>query len=249
MSKEYNLYLHIFPHGKVYVGITRQSPEQRWANGKGYQKSKQPIMHNAICKYGWDKIQHIILHKNLDELTAKQLEIIYITEVFHSNNRQFGYNRTDGGDGILGYKHTEETLFKISKASKELWKDPKHKEKMSIIRSGENNPNYGKVLSKKHKQILSECAKQRVGNKNSFYGKHHSEETKRKVSEAKKAQNLIGSKNPQSKPVRCIELNKVFESASLAAQWVGASRSTITNACRHGADFLSQGYHWEYIDK
>lgn len=47
--------------------------------------------------------------------------------------------------------------------------------------SGEGNPFYGKTHSEETKKILSELAKQRTGEKNPFYGKHHTEETKRKI--------------------------------------------------------------------
>ena len=33
MNNTYSVYLHIFPNGKVYVGITKFKPEYRWNNG------------------------------------------------------------------------------------------------------------------------------------------------------------------------------------------------------------------------
>lgn len=29
----YSVYKHTFPNGKVYIGMTGQEPEKRWANG------------------------------------------------------------------------------------------------------------------------------------------------------------------------------------------------------------------------
>lgn len=34
LNNNYTVYAHKFPNDKYYVGITRQSPEQRWLNGK-----------------------------------------------------------------------------------------------------------------------------------------------------------------------------------------------------------------------
>lgn len=246
MSNNYTVYMHVFPNNKRYIGITRQKPEQRWQNGNGYKNIHQKLIYRAINKYGWDNIQHIILHTDLSEEAAKDLERYYITKVFKSNDKYFGYNQTDGGDGVLGYKHTDQTKAKISKKSKEMWDDESFKAKMSVAHSGELNGNYGKPISSEQKKILSDYAKSRVGDKNAFWGKHHSCETKKKISEKKKNQNC-GAKNINSKPVRCIETDVVFESAGLAAKWVGASASTITNACRKGSDFSSYGYHWEYV--
>lgn len=46
----YCVYLHTSPTNKYYVGITKQNPLKRWANGRGYCKNKH--FYNAILKYG-----------------------------------------------------------------------------------------------------------------------------------------------------------------------------------------------------
>lgn len=242
---DYYLYCHTFPNGKRYIGITRQTPTTRWANGLGYSKGHQPIMHRAIQKYGWDNIKHEIIKSGLDEADAFQLEIDYIRK-YNTHDLRYGYNRTDGGAGTNGMEHSEKAKEKISKASLAMWQHEGFRDEMSRKHSGQNNPNYGKTISQTQRMILSECAKQRIGSLNPFYGKTHTSNTKEIISQKKKGTH-IGKDNHNSKPVRCIETNQVFESASLAAKWVGASASTITNACRRGSDFLSYGYHWEYI--
>ena len=62
--------------------------------------------------------------------------------------------------------------------------DPSEEEKIkiSIKYSGEGNPFYGKKHSEEVKKFLSEEAKKRIGNKNPFYGHAHSNETKEKIS-------------------------------------------------------------------
>ena len=42
--------MHIFPNNKKYIGITKQTPEKRWENGKGYKHNN--YIQNAINKYG-----------------------------------------------------------------------------------------------------------------------------------------------------------------------------------------------------
>lgn len=68
----------------------------------------------------------------------------------------------------------------------------KIKEKISKATKGENSPWYGKHPSEETKKKMSEAQKKRFKNKedNPFYGKHHSEESKRKMSEAKKGKKL-----------------------------------------------------------
>lgn len=121
--KLYSLYRHTSPSGKIYIGITSQIPEKRWYNGKGYKR--HTYFFNAILKYGWDNIKHEVLFTGLNELTAKSLEIDLIR---HYKSLGISYNITDGGDGYLGYKPSEETKKVWSKQRKgrtlsEEWKD------------------------------------------------------------------------------------------------------------------------------
>ena len=51
------------------------------------------------------------------------------------------------------------------------------------LRCCTQSENMRNPLTRKHS---SEAAKRRTGEKNSFYGKHHSDETKKRISEAKK---------------------------------------------------------------
>ena len=64
----WTVYMHKFPNEKVYIGITSQTAENRWQNGKGYKTQK--LMWKAIQKYGWENIEHNILHDNLEEQYA-----------------------------------------------------------------------------------------------------------------------------------------------------------------------------------
>lgn len=202
-------------------------------------------MYNAIQKYGWDNIKHEVIHENLTAKEAKKLEKYYITEVYHSNDKQFGYNMTSGGDGLVGYHHSEKSKQKISNASKMMWNNKDFREKMSGKHAGKNNGNYGKTLSEEHRKIISDYAKQRTGDKNHFYGKSHSEESKKKISENRKGK-ASGKNNHNSKKVLCIETGECFESASIAAKTYGMTTGNITSVCR-GKSHTAGGYHWQYI--
>jgi hypothetical protein len=49
----YSVYKHTNKYNnKIYIGITKQNPIKRWANGKGYKINSH--FRNAIEKYGWD---------------------------------------------------------------------------------------------------------------------------------------------------------------------------------------------------
>ena len=118
----WTVYMHKFPNRKVYIGITSQSTYRRWRNnGNGY--ISQQLMYKAIQKYGWNNIEHIILFSNLDEKTAKEKEQELIAK-YNSNNINYGYNLTKGGDGVVGYICKNETREKLSK----VWLGKHHSE-------------------------------------------------------------------------------------------------------------------------
>ena len=132
MKKEkiYSLYVHIFPNNKVYVGITSSVPQIRWGkNGNNYKA--QSLIWNAIQKYGWDNIEHIVLLQTKFKDEIEKQEKYFITEVYHSNERDNGYNIEDGGAYTAEYINRQgmSEEFRIKARERTL---------------GENNPNYGK---------------------------------------------------------------------------------------------------------
>lgn len=87
---------------QVYIGQTKQKPEERWQGGKGYHKNT--YFRNAIEKYGWDGFTHEIIAENIStQDEANELEKYYIEKYDSFNN---GYNLTKGGhDGDhLGFE-------------------------------------------------------------------------------------------------------------------------------------------------
>ena len=143
MDRNYKLYVHISPSSKRYYGITCQSnTNQRWRNGKGY-KSNQ-YFTKAINKYGWDNFEHIVLFDNLTKEEAKLLEQCYIA-LYDTTNPEYGYNCTLGGEGMNGYKTSDETKVKLSKAMKNRVFTEEHRKKISEAKKGENNYFYGMV--------------------------------------------------------------------------------------------------------
>lgn len=144
MENNYTVYMHKNKiNNKVYIGITCQKTKNRWGAGSGYKK--QIKFYNAICKYGWDNFEHIILFEKLSKEEAKQKEIKMIKK-YKSSTKQFGYNITKGGEGTNGISCSKEKKEKISKANKGHKFTEEAKRKISESLKGNVPVNCKKVL-------------------------------------------------------------------------------------------------------
>lgn len=182
---EYRIYAHITPSNKVYIGITKAfRPEKRWGtNGQGYKYNTH--FWNAIQKYGWNNIRHIVLIENVSIDVANECEK-YLIAKYKSNNSDYGYNQTEGGEGMAGFHFSEETKRKIGKANSIALKGRKIpdevKAKISKSLSGENSPMYGKHPKP---ESIEKMRQKQIGNKYHL-GCKATEEQRKRMSEAHK---------------------------------------------------------------
>lgn len=88
---------------------------------------------------------------------------------------------------------------------------------------GEKNHFYGKHHTEESLQKIRQARKKQVGEKNPFYGKHHTEESKRKISEAKKGQG--------NKAIYCITTGEYFNSIKEASQKYNILPCDISKNC------------------
>lgn len=138
----------------------------------------------------------------------------------------------------------------------------------SMIPNGYNSTDGGDnfVLSDEIRKRMSEKRKGKptgrrlIGCQNPFYGKKHSEETRRKLSE--QAKTRTGAKNPfyghtltetqkaaHCKKVVCVETGEVFESMVEACKKYSIDPSTMSKVLRKVEGKTCKGLHWEYADK
>ncbi len=223
-ERDYRVYVHTnLINGKRYVGITSQKPQKRWDWGGGYRKNIH--FFRSIRKYGWNNFSHEIIQDNLTKDEACAMEIKLIAE-YKTTDPQYGYNVAEGGGGVAGYHHTEETKRLLS-------------EKLS----GANNPNFGgATISERQRELsiqrnlgkkLSEEHKKKIGD--ALRGrKHHTEERKRQMSE------IYRKKVMRDDGV-------VFESFSDAALSVGVGPSAISNSIKRKGK--SGGHTWTIVDE
>lgn len=124
-------------NGKRYIGITQNKPNRRWQNGYGY-KNRNSYFYNAIKKYGWENFEHIILEENLTRKEASEKEKYYI-RLYNTNNENYGYNITSGGDNnFTRNKLTEEQRINISNKTKEAMNSVEIREYMLKVYNSED---------------------------------------------------------------------------------------------------------------
>lgn len=183
MERKYIIYSHTTPSGKVYIGQTcRKDPNERWKSGKGYKACK--LFYNSIKKYGWDNIEHKILHTGLTKEKADILEKMYI-RFFKRKN--ISLNLTDGGEGSTGRIISAETRKKLSEAKKGKVLTAEHRRKIGEAHKGKH------YCTSEHRRKLSESNKRRVWTSESRRklsevnkGKVLTEEQRRKISDSNK---------------------------------------------------------------
>lgn len=112
----YTIYKFTFSDGKTYIGQTSLPVEERWKNGDGY---KGQDVYVPIILDGWKNIKKEILHTNLTQEQANDLEKHYIKKF---NSIINGYNRTAGGSGIKTTVNTVEEEKELQKLTEELIK-------------------------------------------------------------------------------------------------------------------------------
>ena len=223
-KEHYCIYIHINTiNNKVYIGQTQFQDNLIKRTGKeGEKYHDSPRFYNAIKKYGWQSFQHQILEKNLTKEQANQQEIYWIN-YYNSTNDKYGYNIQTGGNQS---KMSDETKAKIS-----------------ITKKNNYHPYRNKHLSQEHKIKISEALK---GEKNHFYGKKHTKET-RQIMSLHHA-DFTGSKNPNAKKVYCKELDLIFNSFVDAALFLGKEKISGSINIRQGINKrggYAYGYHWE----
>lgn len=134
----YKVYIHKFPNGKAYIGITRQEPKIRWGGGNGYVRNE--YMYRAIKKYGWENIEHIVLFDGLSKNDACEVEKELIKK-HKTNNKNFGYNIESGGQCSSLAESTKQKL-REAHTGKRASKETKDKMSASRKRFLSENPEY-----------------------------------------------------------------------------------------------------------
>jgi group I intron endonuclease len=194
MAEDGIIYILISPSGKTYVGQTITSLRDRmWKHLSDARLRKGSLVHRAIAKYGIDSFK-IITILGVPIVLLDEWERFFIREM--GSLSPSGYNLEVGG-GQNGHPCLESRLkMRLAHIGKSSWNKGIPNTEVQKERISEALK--GRFISDKTREACRLTGLSRKGKapwnkgKRGLYvgpwkGKHLSEETKRKISETRKA--------------------------------------------------------------
>jgi len=145
--------------GKIYIGKTSQKLTNRI---KRHLRSDY-YFSRALRKHGLESFDFTVIEELDCNKTASCREQYWIK--FYKSKGENGYNLTDGGEGITGWKHSKETRRKISQANEGQVFSDETRKKLS-------EAHLGVSLSIKHRKNIGLA----------HLGYKHSKESRRRMS-------------------------------------------------------------------
>lgn len=130
-------------NGKLYFGITKCSLQKRWNEHKhnSLKNKKKTHLCLAIQKYGIENFIMELVENCLSEQEMYNTEIDLIKK-YRTNEREFGYNNSKGGESSsFGKIVSDETKLIISKYQRERKRKPHSKETKEKMRKAAKGRN------------------------------------------------------------------------------------------------------------
>jgi len=184
--------------GKMYIGSAGNT-QKRWREHLSLlRRNIHPniYLQHAWNKYGSGNFEFMVIMEVNDDSSLVMVEQEYLNRM--NSYPPNGYNIAhDAIAPMRGMKHTKETRTKISKKNKGRVLSEKTRRKMSDF-------NKGKILPEEHKRKISKSlmnhivtkesrenmSKSHIGQVPWMKGKHHTEATRKKISETKIRKNM-----------------------------------------------------------
>lgn len=232
-------------NNKIYVGKTIESFTVRWSGHKRGYNNLDYYFYKAIRKYGWDKFNKYVIYqteklKNTKENKKYLNDIIsekekYYIKLYKSNDHNFGYNSTEGGEGTPCRIVTENEISKRKNIGK-------------VVLQYDLNNNFirewpcMKLIKKElgyNLERIRECCNNKRTSWKSYIWKY------------KEVPELVKNTKSKSKSKRLLQYNtngefiKEWESASQVQTQIGLDNHVLRACCR-GDYNTCGGYIWLY---
>lgn len=180
-----------------------------------------------------------IAYSGLDEETAYKIEYLLVQ---HFKTKGRLTNQTDGGDGTRGFKMPTEAIEKIKNTLKKMY-TPEKRQQISEERRRPDSVYQSEEFKRKSTNDGNWCG---VNNPN--YGHHWTDDMKAKLrAKQKESKRYIGSKNPNSKRIKCIETGELFECIQDAQiKYNVKSQASFTWALQY-PNRTAAGLHWVQV--
>ena len=232
LEKSFVIYaLKDLTNAKIYIGQTTQMLKIRL---RAHKCNKKSLIGRAIHAHGWENFTVEILEECATEAELHEREMYWIKTL--NTKAPNGYNLTDGGDGISG--------FKASEKSRQL-RSEHNPRKRAVICCDTNEIFESITAAARHfnisiNSIYKVCRGERIragGLKFEYLDAPLSEEAR-----CREAKKLPG------KAVRCITNGIEFPSVSEAARYFNLDRGHLSDVCS-GRLLRTGGLNFEFIGK
>lgn len=198
MKKIYTVYMATNKvNGKMYIGFDSDWPHRMKSHKK--LRGDAPKFHSAIKKYGFESFEWSVLFQGWDRDFV--LGFVEPCMIYEHQSQELGYNITGGGSGRHGpisEEHRQKTIARMMGNKLTLGRklSKEHREKIGAKQRG-------KLKSNEHKAKIGKAQKGKpkatMGAKNGMFGKTHSDEVKKRLSEFAKTR--TSGKNPNARKV------------------------------------------------
>lgn len=260
-----NLYSNIYVitnkiNNKKYVGQSIDV-EKRWSEHKYNSKRNTTIyLYNSMKKYGIDNFTLEVIEENIPLQMIDSRESYWIEKL--NTYRPEGYNLTLGGEGTIGYVHTQKTKSAISKKAQERFNNLSDDEKtafISRIRGSvgdlvKMNEGYRKWLITTPNEIKNEVRQRMTKTKKEKgYDFYNFSFGKMTLKEKKEMYEKISKNNPRNQSISMLnkdnELVMNFHSLREAARYLNKNYGYSVNSHNNikkklNSDTIVYGYKW-----
>lgn len=218
-QRNWVIYKHTDPNNKSYIGLTCQTPEERWDNGNGYKTGK---FAEAIKDLGWHSFTHEIIEDGIITLEEAQEKEKYWINYYDSYNN--GYNSTFGG---------ESSNTKI----KPVYQIDKDLNIVALYNSVHEAAEKIGVVPETIYNLVCPGTKKFHHTAGGYYWVY-----------VENYSNWTPSINKVKKTIYCPETDKFYESQAEAGRELNIDRKSISKVCT-GKINSTHGYHFILVEK